>query len=376
MALHPPDHNRNVTIDVLRGVALVIMAVDHLPHNCLAALFNSLGPFGLFSANTAFLFLSGIVSGFVYGAVRIKRGSMAMLEKAIHRARQIYFVQIGLFLAIGVAGFHSTSFQLAHAYFYHHPWTCMAMGMVFLYQFQFLGILPLYCFFILLMPFAIVQFQRRRSWLVLAPSAAFWLLAQFGVPSWAPGWDDPLFFLNPFACQAVFFVGLYFGCRRKASADVQSPSASKVLLWVCGLMAGVFFATRMFAAFTPYLDALMTRLARLVDIQTQGPVRLLSFAVVAYLTWRLQFKLRHFFERNSLARLLAFLGRHSLQVFAWSVLLSSGLQMFLPPHVSRLSGRIETALVLASLVIPAWLHSKYQGRARFVSSAPLVQVPG
>jgi hypothetical protein len=81
---------------------------------------------------------------------------------------------MSLFLAIAVAGYASSSFQQEHAYFYHHPWGGTALGAIFLYQFQFLDILPLYCLFLIAVPFAIVQFRRHRNWTVLVPSAAFW----------------------------------------------------------------------------------------------------------------------------------------------------------------------------------------------------------
>jgi len=355
------NQKRNITIDGLRGIALVIMAIDHLPHNFLGALFNIYGPIGFFSANTCFLFLSGIVSGFTYGAVVRERGTLAVREKAWRRAGEIYFVQMALFLAVAAAGYSSKAFQSQHVYFYHHPWYATARGAVFLYQFQFLDILPLYCIFLLLTPLAIKQFQRRKTWTILVPSLLFWGAAQLGIPPMPLSGDGQLFFLNPFACQVVFFVGVYFGCRYQRDTSLTKPFYhSRVMVAVCALAGAAFFVLRMIAAFSQSLDPWLARFAGTLSIQTQGVLRLLNFAIWAYLIWRFQRPLQAVLHRNQIGGWLAFVGQHSLQVFAWTVLFAGCCRILMPSHVSRPFGRIETLLSVATLVLPAWIHLQYR----------------
>jgi len=362
MGQFPPlNYRRNITIDALRGIALAIMAIDHLPHNAAGALFNAFGPIGFFSANTCFLFLSGIVSGFTYGAVNINRGAAALRDKAWRRAGEIYLVQMALFLVVAAAGTSSQAFRSQHVYFYHHPWFGTALGAVFLYQFQFLDILPLYCFFLFLAPFAIRQFQKRKSWSILVPSFFFWSAAQFGLPPMPPGVDGPLFFLNPFACQFVFFVGLYFGNRSHSGSSLAQPlHHSRVIIAVCALTAVAFFVLRMMVAFSHRLDLWEAWFAGPLAIQTQGALRLLNFAVWAYVVWRLREPLQKIVAKNPFGSWLAFVGQHSLQVFVWTVLFATCCSLFLPPHVSRLFARAETLLSLATLVIPAYIHFQYR----------------
>ena len=67
---------------------------------------------------------------------------------------------------------------------------------------------------------------------------------------------------------------------------------------------------------------------RLVDTQAalgiwrsiNHPLRLINFAAFAYIIWYLPRSVDEKLERLFPVRWLRFLGRHSLQVFAWSVL--------------------------------------------------------
>jgi len=347
------------------------MALDHLPHNSLARFFNALGPVGFFSANTCFLFLSGIVSALVYSSVQRKSGTLAGMKKASGRIADLYLVQILLFFTVALAGYLSVSFQHQYPHFYQNPDKYSWRGIVLLYQFQFFDILPLYCLFLALTPFAIRQFCRGRAWTILAPSALLWIAAQFGMTRLPSTADGPLFFLNPFAFQAVFFGGLYFGSRNYCRAEGgEAGSGSRILFWSCAAICGVCFVLRMSLAFgyfaTPYIE----QHPQLVDLRNQGPLRIINFAAWAYVVWKLEPKLPKFLHENPIYRWLAFLGQHSLQVFAWTVLFALGCSMFRPAHVSRPAGMIETILSVATLVIPAWLHREHQRNWPILSRIP------
>ena len=352
----------------MRGIALVIMAMDHLPHCSLACLFNGFGPIGFFSANSIFFFVSGIVSGLVYGSARLTQGTPALLGKAFRRVRTIYLVQIGLFVLIGVAGFNSPSFQEQYAQFYRDPGETTLLGLVFLYRFQFLDILPLYVFLLLIAPLAIIAYQSGKAWMVLAPSALFWGLSQFGFPPLPASQDGPLFFLNPFAFQAVFLAGLYFGCQRRSPDQQENPLLrSRALLTMSVVVAAGFFVLREVFALQPQLlSPLLSHAEALLSLGTQGPLRLINFSAWAYLVWRFHARAPQWVYTNKVSRWLAFLGQHSLQVFAWSVVTSMGFHIFLPVHVPKVGGMAETLFTLVTLAAPAWLHMQYQRSRRQV----------
>ena len=356
----------------MRGIALVVMAMDHIPHCSLACLFNAFGPIGFFSANSIFFFVSGIASGLAYGSTRITRGTWAAVCRACQRVRTIYLVQIGLFILVAIAGLNSTAFQHHYAHFYQDPLEGTLLGLVFLYQFQFLDILPLYVFLLLITPLAIVAYQSGKTWMVLAPSALLWGLSQFRMPPLPSNQDGPLFFLNPFSFQLVFMAGLYFGCRRRSpGAPEPAVLRSRTLLTVSAWLCAGFLILRQIYVFYPQLvSAEISHAASLLDLKTQGPLRLLNFAAWAYLVWRINSRLPEWAFTNKVSQWLALLGRHSLQVFAWTVILGIGFQIFVPIHVSRLGGVTETLFTLATLALPAWLHAAYQ-RSRQEVTPPI-----
>jgi len=352
----------------MRGIALVIMSMDHLPHCSLAFLFNGFGPVGFFSANSIFFFVSGIVSGLVYGSARMTEGTAGLLGRVFRRVRTIYLVQIGLFVLIGVAGFSSPAFQEHYAQFYRDPGESTLLALVFLYRFQFLDILPLYVFLLLIAPLAIFAYQSGKTWMVLAPSALLWGLSQFGIPPLPASQDGPLFFLNPFSFQAVFLAGLYFGCQRRSSGQQENPlQCSRALLAMSvAVAAGLFVLRQIFALQPQLLSPLLSHAQALLSLGTQGPLRLINFAAWAYLVWRFHGRAPQWVYTNKLSRWLAFLGQHSLQVFAWSVVTSMGFHIFLPVHVPKLGGMAETLFTLVTLAAPAWIHMQYQRSRRQV----------
>src|SRR5580693_1644014 len=61
----PVDLKRSGLVDFLRGICLLLMTVDHLPLTLVRKF--TWQTFGFFSAAEGFVFLSGLVSGLVYG---------------------------------------------------------------------------------------------------------------------------------------------------------------------------------------------------------------------------------------------------------------------------------------------------------------------
>ena len=87
---------RDPRIDVLRGIALVMIFVDHIPGNTLSLV--TLRNFGFSDAAEVFVLLAGMSSMLAFGRVFEREGARSGLRRIVLRLARIYLFQIGLLL--------------------------------------------------------------------------------------------------------------------------------------------------------------------------------------------------------------------------------------------------------------------------------------
>jgi hypothetical protein len=161
-AIRPP--NRILVVDTLRGLCFVFMTIDHFPGDPFARFSNPyFGPFGFFTAGLGFVFLSGVVGGLVYERDRASYGTRWVTRRVLRRVRDLYVTQMAVFflvlvaaLMVGLSGVGRWHLDLIS----NSPWRGLVFGSFLLYEPGYLGILPMYCFFLLLTPVVLWQFQR------------------------------------------------------------------------------------------------------------------------------------------------------------------------------------------------------------------------
>jgi hypothetical protein len=348
---------RDWRVDTLRGYFLVAMTLGHFP--------NPLAPFteytfGYASSPDGFVFLSGLVSTWVYLPLRQRRGPSAMVSKVFRRAGTIYLTHIALLvLGILVALYPGTGVHRAA-----HPLRTFVSGALLWNQGGFDRILPMYCVFLAFSPIVLKQFTEGRAWLIGVISAGLWVGAQFGLgdsKSGAAGLDPATF--NLCAWQAYFVAGQYFGYRA-VGAQASGVGKSRVLLAACVVVAVLLMVDR-------HLLSLwgVSPLLRFNAHPDHNPVRFLDAACLGYLIWWIPravdvaaMKLRFF-------RFLNLLGGHSLQVFAFSMLITR-FEAHTINTFSPGAKLIVALLTVLSLGLPAWLHQIFRERA--LGSAPVL----
>jgi hypothetical protein len=371
---------RNLHLDALRGYCLLVMTIDHLKIYGLCRI--TTGTFGIFDAADGFVFISGVVAGSYYSWLAETSGGTAMMNRAWRRARDIYLTYLVLFaltrggpmllLLHGQGWIHPYHFWVAAPRSIRMlrlaaPWFAPPAG---------LDILPFYALSLLAVPLLIHAWRARKMGLALSLSGGLWLLGQPGVlvsrtlAYWV-NWDP----CNPFAWQFLFVCGLTLGClpRSQARGDwfysirtwaVVIPLFSLFLLWrhqrfILG--AGTYDFTR---HLNPWWRAK----------PTLGPLRMVDFALFACLMAQVLKRYGSWLEDTLVHRYLRFLGQHSLQVFAGSVLVCYFLHITFYQFGLLRSGGAQIALSLAgvgSLCIPAYLHLLYRNRFRGGHAAPL-----
>ena len=303
------------------------------------------------------MFISGMVSAWVYGRILAKQGQAALRRRAWQRARDIYLTHLSL-LTVALVGGLLGGWQIASQF--TSFWGAWWRGAVLIYQPPMFGILPMYVAFLLLIPLLLQQMARGRALLIWAASIALWLAAQWGIgsPAHNSQWLQ-LGFFNILAWQLLFVAGAYFGYRKAAGQGSPIP-ASRLLFVSSVVLVTVLFLVRHQTLFFGNLSIVDTQTALGAWRSINHPLRMINFAACAYILWYMPRSVDEKVHGTPVFRWLRYLGAHSLQVFAWSILVSCIAFSFRDSWVP-LSPAWRTLLAVAaalSLMLPAWVHER------------------
>ena len=99
MAMAPPPvstaSERDLRLDLFRGLALWLIFLDHIPDNIVSWI--TIRNYGFSDATEIFIFISGYTAAFVYGRTMRERGFVLASARILRRAWQIYVAHIFLF---------------------------------------------------------------------------------------------------------------------------------------------------------------------------------------------------------------------------------------------------------------------------------------
>lgn len=267
----PVRRPRDPRIDTFRGLALLMILVDHIPGNPYEIL--TLRNFGFSDAAEAFFVMSGIAAGIAYsGAMQRWSAGEVRLWPAISpfwgRAWTLYLVQIFLTVAaLALYAWAADTFLRAGLRSEHN------VGLVFeqtgaalsglatlRYQIGYVNILPAYILLMLAAPLA-VWGGLRAPWITLGVSGGLWFVA-----GWQ-GWNVPNhpggggWFFSPFTWQAIFVLGLVIGIRHRQGRRL--VPVSRPLFWLCAAFLALTLAWSRVPELAAYLNHKMAELGAL-----------------------------------------------------------------------------------------------------------------
>jgi len=217
---------RLVIFDILRGILLLMMIVDHSPSQL--RLFTD-QPIGFFTTAEGFVFVSAFLAGMHFRRRTDKAGFAAARSAAIGRAWRIYrahlltvsfaFV-IGSFFLGELPGVSNLLDQ-----YLKNPAAALVGSAVLLFRPPLMDILPIYIWFSLLTPLAFLAAQRWGWKAVIYTSLAVWLISQTRVRNLLVTASSGIHYveLGPFdilAWQLLWIIGLFFGQRFQAGVAV------------------------------------------------------------------------------------------------------------------------------------------------------------
>src|ERR1700732_1319965 len=105
-----PASDRELRIDLFRGLALWLIFIDHLSPDLLT--WFTIRNYGFSDAAEIFIFISGYTAAFVYGRAMRESGFVIATARILRRVWQIYVANVFLFtLFLAEISYVATSFE-------------------------------------------------------------------------------------------------------------------------------------------------------------------------------------------------------------------------------------------------------------------------
>lgn len=310
---------RDVRVDFLRGVALLMIFIDHVPGNLLGL--ATLRNFGFSDAAEVFVLLSGFSSMMAYGGRFEREGVMQGLRHVAARLLRIYLFQAILLIVVMVmvgAWFEYFGIEPQHgAPYVRSGLTGLGKSLTLQAQPSALNILPLYIVLLALFPL-IYGLIRISPWLALALSGALWAAVNLDPSINLTNWlDGQGWYFDPFAWQFLFVLGaLTAVALRRTGGDLPAPLWARAGAW--GYLGFALIAVAPWGVWG-WSDWQPIALA-LPDKTVLAPLRLLD--VLAMIGLALSSPRFHDLVRRPALRFVVVCGRHSLEVFSLGTLLA------------------------------------------------------
>ncbi|WP_182083957.1 OpgC domain-containing protein [Aureimonas sp. ME7] len=351
-SIRQPTPGRDHRVDFYRGLALLMIFVNHVP-GVLWERFTSRN-FGFSDSAEVFVFLAGFSCAFAYGRSFLQASPLIASIRALRRSGVLYLVHIALtMIVVSLYAFTALAsgdgrylMQLGIGYFMSRPVDTLAGIATLGHQLAYLNILPMYSVLLLMVPAMLAIVRRFGLPGLLLVSGALWALCgmwRFNLPNHPNpgGWQ-----FNPFAWQFIFAIGLAAGLAKaggRALVAYSRPLYVAASAYLALSLVFVAFSLWGWERALPLPDLL-----RDFDKTYATLPRLLHVLALVYV-------FAHAPAHSPLQRVGRFnpftlLGRHSLPVFATGTVLSLAFQM------ARLNREPSLALDTALIALGIALH--------------------
>jgi len=326
--LPPLAPSRDLRLDFFRGLALICIFIDHIPENYLN--YVTISAIGFSDAAEVFIFISGFTASLVYGRALAMRGTLIATVLVLRRAWQLYVAHIFLFMifiaevSYTVRAFNNPMYneEMGVGDFLEHPHLAVVQAMLLQFQPTFLDILPLYIVMLLIFPLVLIGL-RWRLLAVLIPSALLYLAVQIfnvAMPAYPSG---SVWTFNPLAWQFLFILGATLGHGQAHARGL--ARLVEIAYWPALAIAMVALVIRLSWTFHGFWESVPDLFAHQLwptNKRNLSPVRLISFFALVMLAAR-WISPQARFMRLAPARPVVACGRHSLEIFCLSILLSA-----------------------------------------------------
>jgi hypothetical protein len=351
---------RDLRLDLFRGVGLWMIFLDHIPDDVVSWL--TLRNYGFSDAAEVFVFISGYLAGYIYGPIISTHHFLAALKRLWKRAAEMYVAHIMLFLIFTAQiaraarkfdnPMYKDEFNVAN--FLAHPDVLIGQALTLRYKPVDLDVLPLYIVLVAASPLILWSLLRRPNWTLLASILVYigarvfdWNLA-----SYPPGTH---WYFNPFAWQLLFVFAAWCGVGVLAKIEPLIRSRAALAL----AFAWIAFAFVIVMTWhAPWLEAMipkwMIKAIYPIDKTDLDLLRLTHFLAVATVVTR-YFPRKDVLLASKWLRPLILCGQHSLPIFCNGVFLSFGAHWILTQYKYGVWEQFAVSFAgMAIMVAVAW----------------------
>jgi hypothetical protein len=352
---------RDLRLDLFRGIGLWMIFLDHIPHDVVAWL--TLRNYGFSDAAEFFVFISGYLVGWIYGPIVAGGWFLAALKRLWRRAAEMYVAHIMLFLLF-TAQIARTARRFDNPMYEHefnvfnflaHPDELIGQAIVLKYKPVNLDVLPLYIMLVFAAPFIVWCLVRRPN-LTLAASVVLYVLSRWfdwNVASYPPG---TTWYFNPFCWQLMFVFAAWCGIGQieKIGQWVWSKSAMTLAAaWI--VFAFLIVMTWHVQALEALIPKWMIKAIYPIDKTDLDMLRFTHFLALAI--WVTYFVSRKWKALHTpWLRPVILCGQHSLPIFCLGVFLSFSAHWILTQYTKGVWEQLAVSLLgIVIMIGAAWL---------------------
>jgi len=362
---------RDLRLDLFRGVALWLIFLDHIPENFLN--WFTIRNYGFSDATEIFIFISGYTAAFVYGRAMRERGIVIASARVLRRAWQIYVAHIFLFtifmaeIAYVAATFDNPLYaeEMNILDFLKQPDITIFQALLLKFKPVNMDVLPLYIVLLLLFP-PMLWLLLWQPAFALAGSALVYVLA------WNFDWNLPAYpngvwFFNPFAWQLLFVFGAWcaLGGAQRLSPVLRSPAVLAIAIGYL-LFAFAITLTWYIEPLQRFVPGWLSDWMYPIDKTNLDVLRFAHFLALAAVTVR--FVPRDWpLLKSPLLRPAILCGQHSLEIFCLGVFLAFAGQFIIGewsggPLIQAAISLLGILIMIATASLISW-YKHMEGRS-------------
>ena len=366
-----PTGERELRLDLFRGLALWLIYIDHLPSNLLTWL--TIRNYGFSDATEIFIFISGYTAAFVYGRAMLESGFVVATARILRRVWQIYVAHVFLFtIFLAEISYVATSFEnplyseeMGIMDFLKQPDVTIIQALLLRFRPVNMDVLPLYIVLMLFLP-AILWLMQRRADLTLGLSVVLYAFT-WEYDLYLSAYPNGFWAFNPFAWQLLFVFGAW--CAMGGAVRMSRVLASPITLW----LSAAYLIAAFCVTLTWYLPQLAFLMPRWLE-QWMYPInktdldvlRFLHFLALAAITVRFLPRTWSGLKSRWLRPLIV-CGQHSLEIFCLGVFLAFAGQFIIGewsggPLLQAAISLLGISIMIATAYLLAW-YKGVEGRS-------------